>query len=256
MNKEVFTWKMSAEAHKSSVYELRKVIVEHYQEQKPLELLTILSLVPLFTEDVQLIADRGFFEFAGDAFTNSGDSHLLTFYDNVIGNYYVTLPKDWTGEIKVSGDNIEINFTSEVMIEIPELANLGVDRSAFQKLISIKSTLETTISILIDNDSDEKETWIDAVLIPEAATAIHYPQYELASFEKFDTSTNGCGPDENDPSWYVYQRIQGGDVLGCLIHHGIIVGGSIAYVQRFGPGTFSACKAYMDQNCPTSSDIK
>lgn len=238
---------MSAESNRSTVYALRTEIIDHLKEQSPLDLITLLNLVPLFTEDTQSIINRGEFKFSGNNFSNVGEEVWIAFHDMAIGDYFVTIPANWNGTISVSGDVIEIDFISEILLEIPELANLGVDRNSFQKLTTIKSTKETTISVLIDNDSVDKETWIDAVLIPEASTTQFYPQYELKSLEKFDTSSNSCGQDTTDANWYVYKRNDG----LCFTHHGEwIEGGSIAYTKIYGPATQSDCDAYERQNCP------
>lgn len=247
MEKEVFTWKMSAEQHRSSVYALRDEIVHHHKEQEPLSIVTLMSLLPLKTDNIELILSRGYIDIIGDKFTNIGNELWIEFYDEVIGNYYATLPAHWEGKISINEEIIEIEFPDGILLEIPEIANLGVDRSSFQKLVKIKSTKNTTISILTDNESEDKVTWIDAVLERNTLTSDYYPDDKLKSLEIFDTSNNGCGSDPNEPNWYVYERIRDGI---CVVHYGqVIVGGSIAYMYKYGPGTQKDCETYAAQNC-------
>ncbi|MBP9792882.1 MAG: hypothetical protein KBC56_02670 [Flavobacterium sp.] len=247
MEKEVFTWKMSAEQHKSSIYALRDEIVYHYEEQKPFSIVTLMSLLPLNTDNIELILSRGDIDINGNDFSNIGNELWIEFYDEVLGNYYATLPANWLGKLSINDEIIEIEFQDGILLEIPEIANLGVDRSSFQKLVKIKSTKNTTISVLIDNETDNKITWIDAVLEKNTLTSDYYPDEKLKSLEIFDTSSNGCGNDPDDPNWYVYERIRDGI---CVVHYGqVITGGSIAYIYRYGPTTQRDCETYASQNC-------
>lgn len=246
MAKEVFNWRMSAEQHKSSVYALRDEIINHCTDQTPLALSLILDLLPLVTEERDLIVARGNVEFNGNEFSNTGEETWIEFADQVLGNYYATIPEEWKGNVVIKDELITIEFTTPILVEIPELANLGVDRSSFQKFIGLKSTKQTTISFLVDNSDENKETWIDAVLQSNLPRTLHTPDYELASFETFDTSNNNCGADPNDPNWYVYKRTTDGL---CFVHHGNIINQAQIYEYRYGPSTMADCDNYASQHC-------
>lgn len=245
MRKDIFKWKMNAEMHKSSVYALRKEILEHYNEQKEMSMALILDLLPLETNDIQTILDRGNIKFNGDEFTNIGDESLIEFHDQAIGDYYATIKEVWSGKIIITDEKIEIEFSTPIELEIPQLTNLGVNRSAFQILKKIISSKETTISVLVDSVSETKETWIDAVLDNSKYNENEDFKEDLENYLLFDTSEGGCsntGEDPNEPNWYVVSNISQST---CLVQYGSTRNPSYPVIL-YGPDTQQACSSFWE----------
>jgi len=246
MKKDIFKWKMSAEMHKNSVYTLRNEIIEHYNEQKEMSISLILDLLPLETNDTQTILDRGNISFDGDNFENNGDESWIEFHDQVLGDYFATIKELWSGNIKTKDEEIVLEFTTPIELEIPQLTNLGVNRSAFQILKKIISTKETTISILVDSESEVKETWIDAVLDNEKYNENKDFKEDLENYLLFDTSENSCGKDPEEPNWYVYKRITDGL---CFVHYGRMMNQAHRYILAYGPSKKKDCDNWANNNC-------
>lgn len=245
MRKAIFKWKMNAEMHKSAVYALREEIIEHYNEQKEMSMALILDLLPLETNDIQTILDRGNIKFNGDEFTNIGDESLIEFHDQAMGDYYATIKEVWNGKIIIVDEQIEIEFNTPIELEIPQLTNLGVNRSAFQILKKITSSKETTISVLVDSVSENKETWIDAVLDNSKYNENEDFKEDLENYLLFDTSEGGCGnagEDPNEPNWYVIARQDGSS---CFVKYGSELNPSYPRFL-YGPATKEACDNYWE----------
>lgn len=262
MPKEIYTWRMSASMHAPSIRSLAEEIIEANTSQTPLPVEVILDLLPLQTNQDQRIRERGEFVVTGNHFENIADSELFVeFYDPVIEDFNLTLPEVWKGKVLVSGDEVDIVFENPLEINIPKISEIGVDRSSFQLLVSLHVTKSAAVSKYLDDTDSDKETWVVAelseldddedespALIPEDGVAVTQafsssevnPMFAMAS-----GSSGSCGGGDSDPDWYVYRKNGG----LCLVHKGIIVGGSLHYTEIYGPDFKTNCDKYLLTAC-------
>lgn len=262
MIREIYSWRMSARMHEPSIRSLVEEIIEAHTTQTPLPVEIILDLLPLQTNQDQEIRARGTFTINGDDFQNTADDDLyIEFYDPVIEDFNLTLPAVWKGTVKVSGNDIDLDFEQPLEINMPKIAQIGVDRSSFQLLKSLHVTKQAAVSKYVDLVDNEKETWVVAelsdrvdeedipILTPEDGAQVTEVLMGSKINSMFATMASGssgsCGGDEQGTDWYVYRK-RGGL---CIVHQGIILGGSLHYTTKFGPDTKSNCDAYFLTLC-------
>ncbi|MEM6410163.1 MAG: hypothetical protein AAF683_01350 [Pseudomonadota bacterium] len=246
---DVFHWEMSAANHKGSVDALVHEIKEAHHSQSPLPIRVILDLLPLQVADPDALTSKGdgTFEIQGDSFQNVSDDEVVSeFFDPVLQDHTITFPAIMAGKLDVSPDGglLVVSFQPPLEMEIPRLADLGVQRSMFQWITQITLTDESSVTVLKDKADEDLETWVDAELVTPRTKALSVP----ATVQSISTLgvSGSCNSDPDDPNWYVYQRR---DNL-CLTHYGrIAVGGQLAYRLRAGPGTKSQMDQFMNANC-------
>jgi len=170
----------------------------------------------------------------------------MEFDDPVLQTFNVTLPKVWQGSLSILGSELNVDFNPLLELEIPRLAQLGVGRSSFQKLASIRVNTQVSVTVLKESGAGFRETWIEAVLMDGQRIAITAGE-KVQKYTAFDSSSS-CPPnDQNNANWYVYRRSRDGI---CVVHEGeMIIGGQIAYEYKFGPNTKDACDNYYNTNC-------
>ena len=246
MNRDVFRWQMTAYQDKPSVDSLRLDIIEAYTKQQAFPVELILALLPLQTAQTADAAARGSFTFSGSKFANVVDDETwIEFEDPVLKTFSATVPAEWTGSVTVTGNDLRVEFDRPIELDIPRLAELGVDRSRFQQYQAAEVSPSLAISYLRESIGEGRETWVEVELEPTALVT-RSAALEIQSSSVFRASNNCDTSNPNDPNWYVYQR-QGGL---CIVHHGtIVVGGQVAYVYKFGPATQAQCSAWADANC-------
>jgi hypothetical protein len=255
-----FRWRMDASAHDTVLRALRAQIMSAHQLQQPLPMAEIIALVPLITSQHDDVGRRGAVTFTGDRFANRANDPLwITFSDPAIGEFYVTLPAVFSGTVRVNLQEIAIALDSPIELEIPKLAELGVNRGSFQDLTTITLSPEISISTLIDKTAPQRITKIEAELASgillrgaagEAGDAQKRRPGGPSAFEREVAARllgakDPCGPDPNDPVWRVYRRADG----ICIIEgDGWAEGGGV-WVPVFGPDTKAACDRYFNANC-------
>lgn len=249
MNKDVYHWRMSAADHRASVLSLVHEIKQAHASQQPMPVSLITDLLPLQTNDFDLINARGVFEFSGDEFINSADGELwVEFYDPVLEEFSTSLPQEWKGHLAVTETSLSIIFFEPLEIEMPRLSSLGVNRSSFQNIVSIHVTDDASLTRMYDGLDQNKETWIQAELSTESEKDIldkfGFPnltdETEEYSESRFNPLINKmvkensseCS-DPQDPNWYVYKRNDG----ICIVHLGRILQNAHTYHRIAGPGT-------------------
>lgn len=248
---DVFVWPMSAEANKGAVDMLRDEIISAHQAQpqRPVPISLVFALLPVTAEDTQPAIARGNFIFNGDRWENRANDPLeVAFNDPVLKEYSITFPAVFAGTIEVVGPRVKLVFEPPIEIEIPRLAELGVDRSKFQQLVSVDTSPEQSLSILKEASGEQRETWIQVRLARNSALAPGaFLEVSGVRLMDFSSGGNPCGGDPNDPNWYVYERNT--DHL-CFVHYGTVIeGGQLAYTYRFGPATYDACNSWSNTHC-------
>lgn len=262
MADDIYVWSMSARPHKDSVSSLVLEIRESHANQTPLPVSIITSLLPLQSNEVEEMNARGDFVIEGDSFLNEASEELwVEFYDPVMEEFNTTLPESWSGKLIVSEDLLVIEFDTPLEIELPRIAAIGVDRSSYQKLTSIRVNQFSSVSTFEDSIDESKKTWIQAVLSDTeedmlkmlglnvfTAHADSFTETEKNPLisNLMNENSSGCGGDANDPDWYVYRRRDG----ICIIHYGRIIQNAHTYSYRFGPYIRSECVNYVNNSCP------
>ncbi len=250
---------MSAKPHRDSILALTQEIAEAHKNQTSFPISLITDLLPLQTDQAVEVGARGTFTFNQDEFINEADSELwIEFYDPVMEEFSTTLPAIWKGHLKNENSVLTIIFDEPLELEIPRITSLGIDRSAYQLLESIQVSSVASISKLKDANDEEKEIWIQADIEDNLESGIElFPLHKVGdSTETFgermmnpiialtkDENSSSCGPDANDPEWYVYKRSQ-----LCITHHGIMYG-SNGYTKEYGPSTKADCDNWINNNC-------
>lgn len=250
MAEDIFIWPMSAETSKPSVDMLREEIIAAHQAQpqKPVPISLLFAFLPVESDEKDAAIARGNFVFSGDRWENRADEPLeVVFSDPVMKEYTIEFPAIFAGSVEVTGDKVNIVLDPPLAMEVPRLAELGVDRSKFQKLIRIDAAPDQSLTILREADGAKRETWIQVRLIADAGVAAK-AFLEVSGVQLMASSgDDSCGKDKDDPNWYVYQRRS--DHL-CFTHHGtIITGGQVAYDKRYGPATYDACIEWENKYC-------
>ena len=267
MAKDIYQWIMSAKSHEDSIRVFRQEVIESHTNQTPFPISLIFDLLPLQTNHAKDAIARGSFKINQDEFSNHVNDDLwMEFFDPVIEEYYVTIPASLEGTIKIKDDIVTIIFNVPLELEIPRISRLGIDRSAYQVLTSIQVSSVATISKFADVNDSDKETWILAEFGVTQKTNLalfdlHFvddktehsgerlvnPLLSLVDNE----NRSGCGPDPDDPGWYVHKRRS--DNL-CIVHYGtMIYGGSISYIIVYGPNTRTNCQDWVNINCDNAS---
>ncbi len=249
MSKDVFVWRMSAVDHRSAVLAFRQEIVEHHRAQSPFPISLITALLPIKSDQIDVLNDRGEFDIKGDRFTNAySEETVVTIDDPTMKQYDIVIPETWKGEISVNGDDIKIIFDPQIELHVPRLSELGVGRSEFQLYASIEGDEKLTASRLIDKTDPSKETIIE-VELENNAPSIKRLTADATRLIAIDAASGSCGGgDPNATDWYVYRRRSDG--LG-FVHEGTIIeGGDVGYEYRFGPSNKAACDNWLNQNCP------
>jgi len=239
----VFKWQMDATAHKGAVRSLRDEITEAHRLQTPLPISIIFSLLPVTSEQVEVAKARGAFEFSGDDFRNEADSALdMEFSDPVMHTFTVTIPEVIAGQVDISDTSLKISFSPTLDMDIPRLAELGVDRSRYQALRQIEVTAGASVTVLYERTGDQRETWIVAVLergfIPQIRGLSE--ARSLSVLRSSDPCADLTGDD-----YYVFRRTGG----LCFVNKGTIEGGQLAYEQRYGPATQAECREWVNTHC-------
>lgn len=254
MTQSVYHWRMSAADHRTSVLSLVHEIKQAHASQQPMPVSLITDLLPLQSNDLDLINARGDFVFSGNEFVNDAEDELwVEFYDPVLEEFSTTLPMEWKGRLEVTDTSLSIIFFDPLEIEMPRLSTLGVDRSSFQNITSIHVTEDSSLTRMYDGVARNKETWIQAEFSASSEKDIldefGFPQLtdetEEYSESRFNPlvnkmiieNANRCS-DPDDPNWYLYRRDDG----ICIVHSGRILRNAHRYQQIDGPGT----KADMD----------
>jgi len=207
----------------------------------------VFDLLPLeATNEAEIIGKGdGKFNISGNQFENKSDDEVVSeLYDPVIKDHVVSLPATFGGSLDDTDGVLTITFQPAISLEVTELANLGVQRSAFQWIVSIALTDEVSVTTLHDQTSEDLHTWIEAELVDDRTREmkISADVTDIATFR----SGSACAGDPDDPNWYVYQRNDG----LCLTHHGrMAVGGSLAYRLKAGPAVKSVCETFISTNC-------
>jgi hypothetical protein len=255
-----FRWRMDASAHDTVLRALRAQITSAHQAQRPLPMAEIITLVPLITTQQDDVERRGAVTFTGDRFVNRANQPLwITFSDPAIGEFYVTLPDVFSGTVRVNLSEIAIALDTPIELEIPKLAELGVNRGSFQDLTNITLSPEISISTLKDKSAPQRITKIEAELasglLLQGAAAAGEKQgrrsagpsaFEYAVAARLLGAKDPCGPDPKDPVWSVYRRADG----ICIIEgDDWAAGGSTTWVRVFGPATKAACDQYFNNHC-------
>ena len=259
MAQDIYHWRMSAASHSESINMLKREIEESHANQTALEMLLILELLPLQTEQHEEVRDRGYFNFQGDEFSNTGDDELwIEFYDPVLEEFTITIPKEWKGKLERKDDKLSIIFEQPLELEIARLASMGVDRSLFQKLIKMIITPSASLSILEDGGDVNKITVIQADIEDISPADYEFVKSQLITdeTESFSASMknlfdkdgekdcDSCLSDcPEEKKWYVLNR------SGACIVHGSTVYGANGYKVEYGPDTQDNCYAWIANNC-------
>ena len=263
MTQNVYHWRMSAADHRASVLSLVYEIKQAHASQHPMPVSLISDLLPLQSNDLDLINARGEFEFSGDEFTNSVDDELwVEFYDPVLEEFSTTLPQEWKGRLEVTDTSLSIIFFEPLEIEMPRLSTLGVDRSSFQNITSIHVTEDASLTRMYDGVDPNKETWIQAELSTSSEKDIldefGFPHLTDETEEYWESRVNPlvnkmakekskkCA-DPDEPNWYLYRRNTDGI---CLVHQGRIVQNAHLYQQIDGPATKADIERAFHNLCP------
>lgn len=251
---------MNARAHRDSVNALVFEIKSAHTNQTPLPINIISQLLPLQSDQLDDVEDRGVFEFDGDSFTNEADGELwIEFYDPVLEEFSATLPAVWKGAVDIQGKSLRISFSEPIPLEISKIATIGINRSSFQSLASIVITPKASVSRLIDGIDEDKETFIVAELedfeeddienvkiLGINETTETYGERVANAFTMLAAEEDdcGCGPCADEPDWYVYRKRTG---ITCFTHSGTIVGAP-AYDRLYGPDTKAACDNWINNH--------
>ncbi|WP_339758112.1 hypothetical protein [uncultured Hoeflea sp.] len=244
---DVFQWVMSAANHKGMVNALAHDIRQAMADQTDLPIKAVFDLLPLEAANADEIIGKGGgkFKISGNQFENVSDDEVVAeLYDPVLKEHVVSLPATFGGTLDDTDGMLTITFQPALSLEIAELADLGVQRSAFQWIVSIALTDEVSLTTLHDQTSENFHTWIEAELVDDRTREmkISADVTDIATFK----SRDACAGDPSDPNWYVYQK-RGGL---CFPRHGrIAVGGSLHYTLLAGPATKDVCDQYISINC-------
>ncbi|MDO8770866.1 MAG: hypothetical protein Q7K57_19590 [Burkholderiaceae bacterium] len=242
---DTFTWSMSAIPHADSIGALRQDIQEAYLGDGKLAVGLVLDLLPINTPNAQEAIERGAFIFEKDRFSNSGDALRIEIFDPVLDTYFLEIPELWAGGVSVNGDLVSLVFDTPLGLEIPKLAALGVGRSKFQTLERMSCDRARLLSELVDTVNGNRTNLDVRLSLNAGPTALGLTGRLIGM------SSDPCKPNESDPNWYVYGRINSPDM--CIIHYGeVVYGGQMAYVRRFGPSTYDSCAAFARANCGLS----
>jgi hypothetical protein len=247
--KDVFVWRMSAEIHRSAILAFRREIIDHYTAKTPFPIALISFLLPIKSDQLKELNDRGSFTIDGDNFSNSySDETTVTVDDPTMKQFDVVVPEKWQGTISVKGKDIKIEFNPSIELRVPRLSELGIGRSQFQLYSSMEGDEKLISSRLVDKVDNTKETIIEVELEADAASnqRLLEDATKLAVFDAAVLSCSSSNP--NDPVWHVW-RHQGG-----LCFVGRIVTGSDPYDipnydHMFGPDTQRAADAWQEIHC-------
>ena len=244
---DTFTWSMSAIPHASSINALRHDIIDAFRASGKLPIGLVLDLLPINTPNAQELIERGSFQFDSNSFSSEGDSSHIEIFDPVLDTYYLDIQEKWAGTIQVTNDTVELTFEPPLDLELPKLAQLGIGRSKFQRLVKMTGDSNRVVSELEDSVNKSK-TLLDVHLKDEVPALAAGLQGKLIGMLSSECTVSGGGGTDN---WYVYERRNQQGM--CVVHEGeYIYGGSIAYDKKFGPDSYDACKNYARANCPLS----
>ncbi|WP_417799198.1 hypothetical protein [Tenacibaculum sp.] len=210
--RNVFHWRMDASMHLDQVLACRKYIIESFEVSSSVSIEFLFQLMPLYYEDLSDVKERGDFELDNNNFQNSGDAFNMELSDPAIGSYFLDVPEVISG--KYTKDNISeefiIEFDSKLELEIPEITELGINRSSFQLLEKVISNLDGTTTILKDTIDSSKFIWIEASLTKGSSNLMGKMGSEgIEKFSSFDSSNIDCGNgDPNEPIWYAVQNLR------------------------------------------------
>lgn len=248
MQTDVFHWTMDASMHIRQVALLRTEVATARSNQTPLAIRDVLVLVPLNTMQSEEAIQRGDLTFSGDQFENRDDQPLyMEFGDPVLETFSAEIPARWAGTVELDGDTVKVRFDPPIELEIPRLAEMGVNRSSFQALTRVTLSPSVSTSVLQEVGRPEKETWVEAILTENALFEMA-ADADVASYVKMFGSTNPCGSTEDEPNWYLVRRKR--DRL-CFVHDGkVITGGQVAYDVLYGPATKADCEEQEKILCP------
>src|SRR5436305_187078 len=111
MRLNIFHWKMSAVSDRVAVDRLRKDLIAAAQSHKDFPISEIVNLLPLKTDQTDDMIARGMIKFSGNKFSNTAQDDLwVEFQDPVLRKFSATVPANWTGTFKISGETLEVTF--------------------------------------------------------------------------------------------------------------------------------------------------
>lgn len=208
--KNVFHWRMDASMHQDQVLACRKYIIESFVSSSNISIELLFQLMPLYYEDLSNVKERGDFELESDNFQNSGDAFNIELSDPAIGSYFLDAPEVISGKYKkdANGEEFIVEFDSKLEIEIPEITELGINRSSFQLLEKVISNLDGTTTIMKDSIDSSKFIWIEASLNKDSSNLVdRMGNEEIEKFSSFDSSSTDCsGVDPDEPTWYAVKN--------------------------------------------------
>ncbi|MFN3649291.1 MAG: hypothetical protein ACK47B_06885 [Armatimonadota bacterium] len=264
---DTFIWRMDGTAHKSSVDRLRQEIIHAHTSQTPLAISIILNALPVESPQSGAAVKRGAFKITGKQFENVGSKELrMQFSDPALKDFTVTIPKRISGAIDSTTPALRISFDSLLLADIPRLAELGINRSRFQRVTGFELSAATSVTFLADDLNPDRLTWIDVALTDaahRASTAATLMELAMMAPQLARCPEVGevmpvalraddpCCGDEEEKIWYVGRRHgTEGQRLCEIACHKFIVGGQVAYDNVWGPDTKKGCNDYEALNCP------
>jgi len=213
--KDIIYVNLTGYEEKEDTNAIQRLLVNSVQRKVPVDILSICKLTPpLQTNHAALLklSARGVLSINGNTFTNNyPQSTVVHLYDQALGDFTLEVPAKLIGTASVLSSNITINLLScEVKMELSYIAQLGLDRSMFQRVSSIFMSEKLFTVKLLDDLDKNKEIVVQIKLDKSVSLS--------EGNKSFITLLNKVKSDESDPCdvlnpeqapFYVYRRNDG-----------------------------------------------
>src|SRR5689334_24414589 len=153
MPSNIVTWQLDGTMHKVAVDRLRKELTDAIASNGSFRVGRLFELLPLVTPQQNDAAARGMITFQNGVATNISNSPLtMTLNDPAMGQFTLKIPAVATAKVSNTNTNLTIEFTGAIFeMDIPNLANQGLDRSEYQTLFKIHVTERSSVTEVVDS---------------------------------------------------------------------------------------------------------